>query len=306
MLSALAFALTLTTAEDMKMQIVPMSQNPFDRKQTILECSANDPYGIFILNDLGVSDKALEAVVNNPTSIQMVKLIRKEANGSLIAWLPSGKPTTINPEDIGQPNIEKMQDGEVFAILDSPFANFIQQMSLGKPAVQCTVAVNRLVRFVQGGNFQTLESLGTPTAKFGNIKFGCRITQAFESIPVTPGASKTIENVTLKIIGPIDDQKDKKDHLEIVQVGLPNLGSFGFNVVYDWDAYKKDNNPTNQRLASSSAKPIRKAGEKLDPNDMHFDVSSSVPVKYWKSISVFRSSSVQGYFGRIALAPSGS
>lgn len=302
MLTALLFAAMVQTRQVSPFQIVPASQFPFDRKQAILDSGEHDPVGAFLVNDNGVSDKAYEAIVQNPDCIKVVKLVRKESSG-LSAWTPDGKPLPT-PTEIDAKFIADFEPGDVGMELTLPFIATYGNSAADKPGIALTLGTAKKSTIVPGPGPTVLQKIGMATGKFANIRFSVRVSQFVTKVPKETGLTKTFDDVTYTITGPIASTTDKLEHLEVVQRGVPSLGSFSLMPGIDWNSYEKDHSVGNRRM-QGGAKLIKPDNGTPPQDELHYDIRSNIPVRYWSGINVYRNSTVQGYFGHVAMQPQG-
>ncbi|MBS1700572.1 MAG: hypothetical protein JST12_02845 [Armatimonadetes bacterium] len=299
-----AFALHATKSDSIPIQIVPASQSPLDRKDQILESSGSDPYGLFLLNDFGVSDKAYEAVVKNPGSIQVVELIRKEASGQCTAWLPNGKPTTADDIPANSKLLDTLEVGDVAMVMEGTLVRDTPSSTSDKPLVQFSLGTSkRSQAYVVNNTLRTIQLIGKPVGKFANIRLNIRVIDYVGSFSAKPGTTATVEGVTYKVGESSVNEKDKRTHLDIQQIGIPNIGGFSLRPLMDWTSIEQDQPKLKNRNYASSAKATKTSADDADTPEYNIDLSANKDLKYWTEISVIRSSNIAAYLGHIAMEP---
>ncbi len=303
MVSVLAFTSLLALRQTaLPLQIVPISQNQFERKQTIKESGANEKLGIYIFNDFGVSDKAYEAIVAAAPEMRIVKLIRKEADGQYTQWAPDGRKI-VDEAQVTLGKGETFEPGDTAIVFEMPTMGVPPESSSDKPLLTFSIVGGRASVAGAKGKLRFTQKLPATTAKFADIRVSARVTQFVGSFKKDPGTTATIEDVNFKVLHLMPEAKDKRDHLEIAQSGIPNVGSFLLYPTVDWDALAKDGVQIRNRNAQGSMRVIREANQTPDPDDTHLDVSSVRPFKYWSGINVYRNSNISGYLGHVAMQP---
>lgn len=303
MVSVFAFASLLTLRQTaLPLQIVPISQNPFERKETIKESGMNEKLGFYVFNDFGVSDKAYEALVKAAPDMRIVKLIRKEADSRVIQWGPDGRKI-VDEDQVTLGKGESFEPGDTAIVFEIPTTGIAPESSSDKPLLTFSIVGGRASVVGVNGKLRFTQKLPATTAKFADIRVSARVTQFVGSFNKEPGTTATIEDVNFKVLNLMPEAKDKRDHLEIIQSGVPNIGSFLLYPTLDWETLAKDGVTVRNRNAQGSMRVIREANQTPDPDSTHLDVSAARPFKYWNKINVYRNSNISGYLGHIAMQP---
>lgn len=303
MLASLLFAFQAQVRDgNLPIQIVPASQNQFERKVNILESKGGTP-SIFLFNDPGISDKAYEAIVKNPQAVQVVMMLQRNADESIRAWYPDGSPADSTPLNLPKFTDKQFPVGSVAAVIDYRLMMQIPQGPQDPPNVGASLVGSAGAATVAGRNLRIVQSIGEPKFKFGDLRVNFRVMQYVGTFSKEPNASKTIEDVTFKVVGPMTDQADRREHIEVIQSDVPNVGSFQLGPVIDWVALERDRGPVRNRNAQTRSVVIQNADGTRPEKDFHINISSNIPYRYWSGINVYRASNISGYFANIALVP---
>ncbi len=307
MISLLAVASFAFQQGLVPLQFIPKAQLKFERKDTILESGAGETTAIVLVNDENVSNEVLEAISKNPESIRIVELTKKDSNGRLVFWTPAGKPIYDNTIEIPNAESVKMAPGEVVMIIENPLVVGYPKSPADKPGISSSIAGAKLSGTIlsKDGKRYGLYKLGDIKFKFSNIRFSVQ-TRAFAGTFATAsGTTKTISDVDFKVVGKMGDAADSLEHFEVLEsgyVGMDNLILYG---QFDWEAVEREVGPVKNKNEVIAGRLLRKQGEPVDPKEMHIDFPSKRPVKYLSSITVLRSSGIQGFFQHIATEPIG-
>lgn len=294
-------ALAHQKSADLPIQIVPTSQNQFERKVNILESKGGTP-GIYLFNDLAVSDKALEAIVKNPKSVQIAMLIMPTENGTIKAWLPNGAPADPTPLNLPKLDEKRFPTGLVAAVVDYGFMMQMPQGPNDPPNIGANIVGSAGAATIAGRTLRSIQPIGVPQFKYADLRVNFRVVQFIGSIPKGANSKQTVEDVTFTVGELVPDAKDKRDHLIVTQSDVPNVGNFSLSPTIDWAALEKDLGPVRNHNSQGRSQIVTTDGVRPD-KDFKVNVSSNIAYKYWSGINVYRASNVQGYFGHIALMP---
>ena len=303
MISALLFAsLAFPTAGGIPVQIVPESSFPFERQQTVLESGSGDKFGLTLVNDFTTSDKAYEAIEEAAKSIQVIQVSRLEADGRLTSWYPDGRPISGEAMPIDPKFLADVKPGEVGIVWQLP--RYKQPTTPTDPA-NVTISIQGLSRpaVIDPKRYAVWQKIGAPTFKFANIRVNSNVANYIGTISKEIGAETKVGEVTYKVVGIMPEQPDKREHLEILQSGLPNLGNLSLFPVVDFAAVERDLGPVKGRNAQANGRVFKKEGETPNPDELHWNLSANQPVKYWSTINVYRNSGVRGFLSHLAVQP---
>jgi len=308
MVSLFAFAsFVLHQQGSMPIQFIPKAQFAFDRKDVVLESGPGQPTEIVLVNDETVSNEVLDAIAKHKDFVQVPELFQTDASGKVTMWVPSGKVVANSPVAIPTKSV-KVEPGEIYIVLELPYAGGIPKSSKDEPTIQCTVNASRAVGSFLGPNshLYSVHKLGPTGFKYSNIRFGVQVRSYVDSFSALPGTMKSISDVGFKVVGSLPDRGDKLEHFEVIQNGYAGMDNLALIGLYDWDRYEKEVAPVRSRVEIVTGRAIKKDGVPTDVKEVHLDFPCRRPARYLSYFAVIRSSTMQGYFQHIATQPIGN
>jgi hypothetical protein len=303
MISLLAYsALLYSQGRTLPIEYIPKAQFAFDRNVAVMESGVGQPPAVVLVNDENVSNEILDAVSKHQDFVRIVELVRMDVSGSIRVWDQMGNLIRkANALEIPK-NIVTMEPGQVYIVLETPFAGSIPKGPKDAPTIQCNVAGARGGRaFAVNNHFYNIQKIGVSMFKFANLRFSVQVRSFVDTLGVTPGSTNTAGGVVFTVNGLMADRGDKLEHFEVVQSGFVGMENFALIGLFDWDRVEKEVGPVKNRNEVLTGKPIKNGTDPVDVKDTHLDFASKRQVTFLSSFAIVRSSAMQGYFQHIPI-----
>lgn len=299
MLNLLAYAIIgIQNPVELPYMLIPRARYPFNAMQDTSPSADTDLQKLYLIDDPATSDKISPDIVAGLAHLKVIQIVRKEANGTLVAWKMNGEKLPRADYLMAIELRENFEVGELAVMAEIPAIAATPQTTKDKPSLLTTLGRRTSLLESREANTFACVKIGTPKSKFFNLKLAVRATNFIGSLGKEAGSEWSESDVTFINHGPLPDRGDNQSHVKIEQKGktLPITYNVYTLPRVDWDAYEKDHGDAGSRSARTSSKHMGNSAT-------HMDVSSEKPHKYWKDLGVYAAIQYQGYFGRIPAEP---
>lgn len=283
---------------EMPVRIVDAKKSPFTEISYLAKSPSNAPLSFVLLRDKNKSEFAYKTVADNIRDLTIVELVTKTQKDEFISWLPDG--SIVPKSSINTTFLSKapMKPGEVGIVTRSKANSRINPKS--EDTVLIFSANTRKQRLYLGDYSDEFQVLGRMDSNFVDLKLYIAFTKLVATLQPKISSKATVEGAEFQILEPSTFRNDGRVHFEISGPAMLKDISYSFKAEIDWERVQAEHITDGRFPVESDVQLVREA---TAGSPRIIDLSSSIPLKYWKGISILVSGSVDGYASHLAFAP---
>ncbi len=267
----------------------------------ISESKPKDRFGWFVFKESKYDDATLKTAASYLEKIKPEFVVRKESTGALTTWNMDGKVRVLKEGEIPQHILDGLSVGGPVLKLSRPplkvqdlHLQLVHDLSL-QGDFASAIRNNQLERTIWC-------RLGTPSVPFVNVRVNNTVRFNVGSLEAKEDTKATIEGIPFMVttIEPVPGV-ETSNRIVVNQRTQNPMGDYELDLRVDSAKFKlehpseKTREQLNRGAESSNA---------LGPFVIkQHRMSSNRPIKYWKNISVYRTSVVRGYIGHVPTSP---